>query len=165
MILVFLFKTGGHYGDSETFMGTDNKLSEKGGSWQQWLMVAGLVYLLICAVGMIGSGFKIATGDHAKELFAFASNPFAGLVVGIVATSLIQSSSPGAEHHHKRLTHARRVQLHGEVSFWLALEFCEHWPACRTELIGKRGLRDFQTALGKPLKGAACNYRLTGWYC
>lgn len=42
---------------------------------------------------MIGSGFKAATGDHAKELFAFASNPFAGLVVGTVATALIQSSS------------------------------------------------------------------------
>lgn len=59
----------------------------------QWLMVAGLVYLLICAVGLIGSGFKAATGEHAKELFAFAVNPFAGLVVGTVATALIQSSS------------------------------------------------------------------------
>lgn len=66
---------------------------ETKGSWLQWLAVAGLVYLLICAVGMIGSGFKAATGDQAKELFAFAGNPFAGLVVGTVATALIQSSS------------------------------------------------------------------------
>lgn len=58
-----------------------------------WIAVAGLVYLLICAVGMIGSGFKIAAGGQAKELFAFATNPFAGLVVGTVATALIQSSS------------------------------------------------------------------------
>jgi len=63
------------------------------GSWLQWIAVAGLVYLLICAVGMIGSGFKAATGDQAEDLFAFASNPFAGLVVGTVATALIQSSS------------------------------------------------------------------------
>lgn len=62
-------------------------------SYLQWAMVAVLVYLLICAVGMIGGGFKMASGSHAKELFAFASNPFAGLVVGIVATALIQSSS------------------------------------------------------------------------
>ncbi|MGR0279848.1 Na/Pi symporter [Marinomonas dokdonensis] len=62
-------------------------------NYMQWAMVALLVYLLICAVGMIGGGFKMATGGHAKELFAFASNPFAGLVVGIVATALIQSSS------------------------------------------------------------------------
>jgi len=59
----------------------------------QWIMVASLVYLLICAVGIIGGGFKMSAGDHAKELFAFASNPFAGLVVGTVATALIQSSS------------------------------------------------------------------------
>lgn len=66
---------------------------ESRGTWLDWLAVAALVYLLICAVGMIGSGFKAATGDQAKELFAFASNPFAGLVVGTVATALIQSSS------------------------------------------------------------------------
>lgn len=59
----------------------------------QWVSVASLIYLLICAVGMIGGGFKMAAGDQAKELFAFASNPFAGLVVGTVATALIQSSS------------------------------------------------------------------------
>jgi len=62
-------------------------------SWLTWLAVAGLVYLLICAVGLIGSGFKSATGDQAKQLFEFATNPFAGLVVGTVATALIQSSS------------------------------------------------------------------------
>lgn len=59
----------------------------------QWLAVAALVYLLICAVSLIGGGFKMAAGGHAKELFAFASNPFAGLVIGTVATALIQSSS------------------------------------------------------------------------
>ncbi|MEB3355363.1 MAG: Na/Pi symporter [Synechococcales bacterium] len=59
----------------------------------QWLGVAFLVYLLIVAVGMIGSGFKSATGERAEELFAFATNPFLGLIVGTVATALIQSSS------------------------------------------------------------------------
>lgn len=59
----------------------------------QWLAVASLIYLLICAVSLIGGGFKMMAGGHAKELFAFASNPFAGLVIGIVATALIQSSS------------------------------------------------------------------------
>ncbi|QDV13984.1 Na+/Pi-cotransporter [Rosistilla oblonga] len=61
--------------------------------WRQWLMVVCLVYLLICAVGLIGSGFKTATGSQAKQMFEFATNPFAGLVVGTVATALIQSSS------------------------------------------------------------------------
>ncbi|WP_047812707.1 Na/Pi symporter [Rhodopirellula islandica] len=59
----------------------------------QWISVAVLVYFLICAVGLIGTGFKTATGDEAEEMFGFATNPFAGLVVGTVATALIQSSS------------------------------------------------------------------------
>ena len=55
--------------------------------------MAALVYLLLVAVAMIGSGFKAAAGDQAKELFAFASNPITGVIVGTVATALIQSSS------------------------------------------------------------------------
>ena len=64
-----------------------------GNRWPQWLAVLGLIYVLICAVSMIGSGFKAATGGQAQELFFFASNPYVGLVIGIVATALIQSSS------------------------------------------------------------------------
>jgi len=67
--------------------------AESGGNWTKWLMIVGLIYLLLVAVSLIGGGFKIAVGDQAKELFAFASNPVAGLVIGIVATALIQSSS------------------------------------------------------------------------
>lgn len=58
-----------------------------------WLLVALMIYLLISAVGIIGAGFKTATGDQAAELFQFATNPFLALLVGVVATSLIQSSS------------------------------------------------------------------------
>ncbi len=61
--------------------------------WRQWLLVVLMIYILISAVSMIGSGFKAATGGHAQELFAFASNPYVGLVIGIIATALIQSSS------------------------------------------------------------------------
>lgn len=59
----------------------------------QWLGVIALIYVLICAVSLIGTGFKVATGGQAKELFSFATNPYVGLVIGIVATALIQSSS------------------------------------------------------------------------
>ncbi|BFM04914.1 Na/Pi symporter [Halioxenophilus aromaticivorans] len=62
-------------------------------NWINWLFVAGLVYLLLVAVSMISGGFKMAAGDSAKELFAFASNPITGLVIGTLATALIQSSS------------------------------------------------------------------------
>ena len=58
-------------------------------------LVLALVYLLILSVGLVGTGFKWASGgqDGAKELFAFATNPFMGLIVGILATALVQSSS------------------------------------------------------------------------
>lgn len=61
--------------------------------WVNWVAVAVSVWLLITAVGVIGDGFKAATGDHAEELFAFAQNPLIALMVGILATALIQSSS------------------------------------------------------------------------
>ncbi|PVV19380.1 MAG: sodium:phosphate symporter [gamma proteobacterium symbiont of Ctena orbiculata] len=62
-------------------------------NWKQWISIAFLVYLLLVAVGMIGSGFKMAAGPQAKELFEFASNPITALVIGVLATALIQSSS------------------------------------------------------------------------
>ncbi|RLU02020.1 Na/Pi symporter [Ketobacter sp.] len=73
----------------------DSRVAElaQGPTWLKWIQIAGLVYLLLVAVSLIGGGFKLAAGDHARELFAFASNPVAGLVVGTVATALIQSSS------------------------------------------------------------------------
>lgn len=61
--------------------------------WLSWLLVAILVYLLLAAVGAIGDGFKLATGSNAKALFSFAANPFVALIIGVVATALIQSSS------------------------------------------------------------------------
>ena len=59
----------------------------------RWLALIGLIYVMLVAVGTIGSGFKFAAGDQARSLFEFASNPFTGLVIGMVATALIQSSS------------------------------------------------------------------------
>ncbi|PFG42371.1 sodium-dependent phosphate cotransporter [Isoptericola jiangsuensis] len=58
-----------------------------------WLGVVAGVYVLVTAVELIGSGFKAATGDSAEALFGFASNPFVGLMVGVLFTALVQSSS------------------------------------------------------------------------
>ncbi|MGC8713592.1 MAG: hypothetical protein ACP5RH_14485 [Leptodesmis sp.] len=49
--------------------------------------------MLIVGVGVISSGFRAAVGDEAEQLFAFAKNPFVGLVVRILSTALVQSSS------------------------------------------------------------------------
>ena len=61
--------------------------------WFSWLKVAALVYLLLIAVNVIGDGFKLATSSGAEQLFELASNPIIALIIGIVATSLMQSSS------------------------------------------------------------------------
>ena len=58
-----------------------------------WITVAVGIYLLITAVSVIGDGFKLATSGRAEELFAFASNPLIALMIGLLATALIQSSS------------------------------------------------------------------------
>jgi sodium-dependent phosphate cotransporter len=59
----------------------------------KWFAVLVLVYLLIVAVSLIGAGFRQSTAERAEELFQFATNPFMGLIIGTVSTSLIQSSS------------------------------------------------------------------------
>ena len=72
---------------------TEFESQSSSSNWIQWFLVLGLVYLLLVAVAMIGTGFKAAAGSQAKELFAFASNPITGVIVGTIATALIQSSS------------------------------------------------------------------------
>ncbi len=59
----------------------------------RWANLVFMLYLLLLAVSTVGSGFKLATGEQAKTLFEFASHPVAGLMIGLVATALIQSSS------------------------------------------------------------------------
>lgn len=59
----------------------------------RWTNLAFMIYLLLLAVTMVGDGFKWAAAEQAKVLFEFASHPVAGLMIGLVATALIQSSS------------------------------------------------------------------------
>ncbi|WP_171751287.1 Na/Pi symporter [Vibrio sp. 99-8-1] len=66
---------------------------KKSANWIRWANLVFMLYLLLLAVSMVGSGFKLATGEQAKTLFEFASHPVAGLMIGLVATALIQSSS------------------------------------------------------------------------
>lgn len=60
-----------------------------------WLMLLAGVYAVLLSVGMVGSGFKWASGGSAgaRELFEFATNPFVALLIGTLATALVQSSS------------------------------------------------------------------------
>ncbi len=55
--------------------------------------VLALLYLFLVSIGMVGASFKLLGKEAAREIFGFASNPLAGLFIGILATSLVQSSS------------------------------------------------------------------------
>lgn len=60
-----------------------------------WMSVIVLVYLILVAVGAVSHGFKGFSGgaEGAAQIFAFANNPFVALLLGILATALVQSSS------------------------------------------------------------------------
>lgn len=51
-----------------------------------------LLYLFIVSIKLMGASFK-AFKDVAQDLVKQAENPFVGLLIGILATSLVQSSS------------------------------------------------------------------------
>jgi sodium-dependent phosphate cotransporter len=58
-----------------------------------WCGIAGLIYLLICAVSIISRGFAGLSSEAAHGMFDFAANPWVGLSVGVLGTVLIQSST------------------------------------------------------------------------
>ena len=60
-----------------------------------WSAVVLLVYTMLVAVSSVSSGFKLFSGGAAgaAEIFQFASNPLVALILGTLATALVQSSS------------------------------------------------------------------------
>ncbi|MBD3239194.1 MAG: hypothetical protein GF331_01305 [Chitinivibrionales bacterium] len=53
----------------------------------------GLLYLFLLSITMMGASFKMFGKGFAEGLIKSCSHPFAGLFIGILATSLVQSSS------------------------------------------------------------------------
>ena len=80
-------------------MSTSNQSEFSSGAgqrgWLLWPAVVALVYILLVGVGAIGDGFKWISGgaDGAEKIFAFATNPILGVILGTLATALVQSSS------------------------------------------------------------------------
>lgn len=56
-------------------------------------LVIGFVYLFLVSIGLMGTAFKGFGKGFAENLIKTTSNPFVGLFIGILATSLVQSSS------------------------------------------------------------------------
>ena len=57
------------------------------------LVVAGLLYCFLVSIGLMGAAFKGFGKGFAEQLIQTTSNPFIGLFIGILATSIVQSSS------------------------------------------------------------------------
>ncbi len=63
---------------------------------QPWLYAGGAllaIYGLITSIDLLNIGFQSILGPQAQELLTLAANPWLGLLLGILATALVQSSS------------------------------------------------------------------------
>lgn len=57
------------------------------------LLIFGLLYLFLLSITMLGTAFKLMGKDVASQIFQATSNPLIGLVIGVLVTSIVQSSS------------------------------------------------------------------------
>jgi sodium-dependent phosphate cotransporter len=60
---------------------------------QKAALILGLLFLFLMGVQCLGDGFKLLGRDLLAAFFATTENPFVALMVGILATTLVQSSS------------------------------------------------------------------------
>ncbi|MEO0074569.1 MAG: Na/Pi symporter [candidate division WOR-3 bacterium] len=51
------------------------------------------LYLFLASINLLGDGLKLLGNNFIKNLIALTANPFLGLIIGIFATAIIQSSS------------------------------------------------------------------------
>jgi sodium-dependent phosphate cotransporter len=57
------------------------------------ILFAAAIFLFIFAVDLLGCGFGLMGEDFSTGLISATSNPLLGLIIGLLATSLVQSSS------------------------------------------------------------------------
>jgi len=57
------------------------------------LAVLGLLYLFLTGIGLLGAAFKLMGSAFSDKILQTTTNPLDGLFIGILATTLVQSSS------------------------------------------------------------------------
>jgi len=57
------------------------------------LAVFGLLYLFLTGIGLLGAAFKLMGSGFSDKILKTTSDPLDGLFIGILATTLVQSSS------------------------------------------------------------------------
>lgn len=63
------------------------------GTLARLLGAAVTLYVFLTSVNLLGAGFKMLGAGFAEQLIATTSHPLVGLFIGILATSIVQSSS------------------------------------------------------------------------
>jgi len=61
--------------------------------WLQVFLLLLAIYAFLVSVGLLGTSFKLFGQGLARELISATSNPLVGLLAGILATTIAQSSS------------------------------------------------------------------------
>lgn len=59
----------------------------------RFLALVALLYVFLWAIALFGAAFKLMGKEFSRQLIATTTNPVIGLMIGLLATSLIQSSS------------------------------------------------------------------------
>lgn len=74
-------------------MDSGRRDSSPGARYIQVLLLLGYLYLFLLSIDMMGASMKMFGKGFTENLIASTSNPLVGLFIGVLATSLIQSSS------------------------------------------------------------------------
>jgi solute carrier family 34 (sodium-dependent phosphate cotransporter) len=62
-------------------------------SWVKIIGILSLTYLFLVSIGLMGHAFKLFGSGFAAQVIKSTSSPLVGLMIGILATSIVQSSS------------------------------------------------------------------------
>ncbi len=68
-------------------------MGQRGSFVVRIMLVVILVYFFLVSIGLMGDAFKGFGKGFAESLISTTSNPFIGLFIGVLATSVVQSSS------------------------------------------------------------------------
>ena len=61
--------------------------------WIRSILIGLTIYLFLVSIKLMGGAFKLFGKELAETLISVTANPFVGLFIGILATSIVQSSS------------------------------------------------------------------------
>jgi len=62
-------------------------------AWVKVVILLLWLYLFLSSINMMGGGFKLMGKGFSDKLVLLTKNPFAGLMVGVLTTAIVQSSS------------------------------------------------------------------------